>query len=82
MSIKCYLYLLLGIVMYLFMGMLLGSCDSSIQAKSQNEGVVNPKDETFGSPKAEETFWDDYDFKNIALIHQPDITEQKIRQDT
>ena len=65
---KLYLYLLVGIVMYLFMGMLLGSCGSSIQAKPQNEGVVSPKDETF---------WDDYDFNNVALIHQPDITEQK-----
>ena len=69
MSIKYYLYLLLGIVMYLFMGMLLGSCGSSIQAKPQKESVESPKDE--------ETFWDDYDFNNIALIHQPDITEQK-----
>ena len=68
MSIKYYLYLLLGIVMYLFMGMLLGSCGSSIQAKPQKEEVVNPKDETF---------WDDYDFNNVALIHQPEITEQK-----
>ena len=68
MSIKYYLYLLLGIVMYLFMGMLLGSCGSSIQAKPQKEEVVNPKDETF---------WDDYDFNNVTLIHQPDITEQK-----
>ena len=68
MSIKYYLYLLLGIIMYLFMGMLLGSCGSSVQAKSQNEEVVNPKDETF---------WDDYDFNNVALIHQPNITEQK-----
>ena len=73
---KLYLYLLVGIVMYLFMGMLLGSCGSSIQAKPQNEEVVNPKDETFGSPM-DETFWDDYDFNNVALIHQPDITEQK-----
>ena len=63
--------------MYLFMGMLLGSCGSSIQAKSQKEEVVNPKNETFGSPKDEETFWDDYDFNNIALIHQPNIIEQK-----
>ena len=55
--------------MYLFMGMLLGSCGSSIQAKSQKESVESPKDE--------ETFWDDYDFNNIALIHQPEITEQK-----
>ena len=69
MSIKYYLYLLLGIVMYLFMGMLLGSCGCSIQAKSQKESVESPKDE--------ETFWDDYDFNNVALIHQPDITEQK-----
>ena len=60
--------------MYLFMGMLLGSCGSSIQMKSQNESVESPKDK--------ETFWDDYDFNDIALIHQPDITEQKIRQDT
>ena len=50
------------------MGMLLSSCGSSIQAKPQNEEVVNPKDETF---------WDDYDFNNVTLIHQPDITEQK-----
>ena len=69
MSIKYYLYLLLGIVMYLFMGMLLGSCGSSVQAKSQKESVESPKDE--------ETFWDDYDFNNVTLIHQPDITEQK-----
>ena len=68
MEIKPYLYLLAGIVMYLFLGMLLGSCGSSVQAKSQNEEVVNPKDETY---------WDDYDFNNVALIHQPDITEQK-----
>ena len=65
---KLYLYLLLGIMMYLFMGMLLGSCGSSVQAKSQKESVESPKDETF---------WDDYDFNNVALIHQPDITEQK-----
>ena len=69
MSIKYYLYLLLGIVMYLFMGMLLGSCGSSIQAKPQKEGVDNPTNN--------QTYWDDYDFNNVALIHQPDITEQK-----
>ena len=68
MSIKYYLYLLLGIVMYLFLGMLLDSCGSSVQAKPQKESVESPKDETF---------WDGYDFNNIALIHQPDITEQK-----
>ena len=55
--------------MYLFLGMLLGSCGSSIQAKPQNEGVDNPT--------STQTFWDDYDFNNVALIHQPDITEQK-----
>ena len=55
--------------MYLFMGMLLGSCGSSIQAKPQNESVDNPTNN--------QTYWDDYDFKNIALIHQPNITEQK-----
>ena len=69
MEIKSYLYVLAGIAMYLFLGMLLGSCGNSIQAKPQNEGVESSKDE--------ETFWDDYDFNNIALIHQPDITEQK-----
>ena len=51
------------------MGMLLGSCGSSIQAKSQSESVDNPTNN--------QTFWDDYDFNNVALIHQPDITEQK-----
>ena len=55
--------------MYLFMGMLLGSCGSSIQAKSQKENVDNPTNN--------QTYWDDYDFNNVALIHQPDITEQK-----
>ena len=55
--------------MYLFLGMLLGSCGSSIQAKSQKENVDNPTNN--------QTYWDDYDFNNVALIHQPDITEQK-----
>lgn len=69
MSIKYYLYLLLGIIMYLFMGMLLGSCGSSVQVKSQKESVDNPTNN--------QIYWDDYDFNNVALIHQPDITEQK-----
>ena len=69
MNMKLYLYVLAGIVMYLFMGMLLGSCGSSIRAKSQKESVDNPT--------TPQTYWDDYDFTNIALIHQPEITEQK-----
>ena len=57
--------------MYLLLGMLLGSCSSRAQAAlSQSRGNE-------ASAATDSTYWDDYDFYNVALIHQPDITEQR-----
>ena len=69
MSFKSYIYLLFGIAMYLFMGILFGSCNSRAQAQASLQDTVKPKEY--------KTFWEDYDFTNVALVHEENITEQK-----
>ena len=86
MGIKTNLYLLAVIAMYLLLGMLLGSCSSRAQAAlaqalSQASSLSQPDALSQGqdgeASAIDSTYWDDYDFYNVALIHQPDITEQR-----
>ena len=60
--------MLVALTMYLLMGMLFSSCGSRAQAAQSQDNEASATDSTY---------WDDYDFYNVALIHQPDITEQR-----
>ena len=68
--------MLVGMTIYLLLGMLFSSCGSRAQAvQSQSDALSQGQD---GEASAtDSTYWDDYDFYNVALIHQPDITEQR-----
>ena len=66
--------MLVAMTFYLLLGMIFSSCGSRAQASLSQAMSQAQADKASAT---DSTFWDDYDFYNVALIHQPDITEQK-----